>query len=189
VVTETVVVPVPFAVSVTGDAVQVPAKFALALPTPEAVAAQLKFTVPVKPLTEVTVSWLVLPLLAPPSRLSVAGVGFVTVKEAAVSVTAIVCDVAVFDPLVPVTVTLNAPLVPGVVVMVSTEGPAPAEATVTLLGNSEQCAPEAACVSACDPDAAVTAQLSATEPANGATEVTVRLSVSDAPETTALVTP
>jgi len=164
-VSVTVVVFVPPAVSVTlaGEAAQVPTGDPLTT-----VVVQPIVTVPAKPLTEATVITLVLPVVAPAAIFSVVGSG-VSVKDDAVSVTAMAEEVTTVVPLVPVTVTFNTPEVPGVVVMVNVLVPVPPEVRATGVVEAQ--------VPAAVPLTLVTVQLTTTEPTKLFTEAKVIASV------------
>jgi hypothetical protein len=163
-VSVTVEVAVPLAVRVAGVAVQEPAAVPLVL-----VATQLTVTVPAKPLTEVRVTTLVLPVVAPEVRLSVSGKAAI-VNEDAVRLTVMAEDVTTVVPLVPVTVTLRTPEVPGVVVMVSVLVPVPPEVSVTEPGDMAQ-------VPAAVPPTLVTVQVDVTPPAKLLSDAKVTTSV------------
>ena len=151
----------PPAVSVTvgEDGVQVPAAVPVA-----PVVAQVMLTVPAKPLVEVTVTTLVLPVVAPEMSVSVDGAA-VAVRPAAFTVTFTGVEVVVMDPLTPVTVTESEPLVPAVVLMVRVELLVEPAVSVTALGDRMQ-------LPAAVPLVLVTAQVSATVPAKVPVEVT-----------------
>jgi hypothetical protein len=137
-------------------------------------------TVPAKVFAEANTTRELLPVVAPDMRLSD---GFVTSKvnvgAPASTVTAIADEVISVPPLLPVTVTLRTPLVPAVVLTVTTLAPVPSDVSATDAGLSEQ-------VPAAVPLELVTEHVRATVPANVSTEANATLAVlpDAAPDTT-----
>ncbi len=159
-------VPVPPAVRVTlvGDAEQLGGKTAELL-----LGTQVRVTEPAKPLMEVTVMVSVLPVVAPEVKLSEVGEAE-SEKDAAVRLTAIFAELTTVEPLVPVSLTLSTPEVPGVVAMVrvlSEELPA---VSVAMAGRMVQ-------LPAAVPLAVVIVQPRVTLPAKLVVEATVTTSV------------
>ena len=171
----TIVVAVPLADSVTEVVLLAHVGGFETVPPPVSAIVQLTATPPTNPLVEVSVMVSVLPDVAPGARVMVVGEA-ARVNDGDGTVTRMGNELAATSgPLVPNTVTTREPLVPAVVLMVSTLFPRLPEVSATEVGAREQ-------VPAKVPVALAAEQVRAAVPAKLFTEASVRLSVVVAPD-------
>ena len=162
--------PVPLAVSVTLVEEGLHVGRSEAVPLPVNVMVQVRPTVPANPLAEARVTVSVLPDVAPGARVMVVGKA-ARVNDGVGTVTRMGAELAATSgPLAPNTVTTREPLVPAVVLMVSTLFPRLPEVSATEVGAREQ-------VPAKVPVALAAEQVRAAVPAKLFTEASVMLSV------------